>query len=112
MSLFQCNNLAIRRALPSTYRTMVLGRRTSFRVPIASKVKWALRGCRKHIQSTTKDWSRGGLFIRTRHPCSPGEVLSILMDLGGGCVRVEGIVVHRSDDGMGVRLDVAGARVV
>jgi hypothetical protein len=34
------------------------------------------------------------------------------MDLGGGCVRVEGTVVHRCSDGMGVRLDITGARVV
>jgi hypothetical protein len=33
------------------------------------------------------------------------------MDLGGGVVQIEGTVVHRSRDGMGVRLDISGARV-
>jgi len=91
---------------------MVLGRRSNFRVPVTSRVHWSLRGSRDQTLSTTKDWSRGGLFIRTSQPRSPGEVLNILMELGGGTVRIEGTVVHRCDDGMGVRLDITGARVV
>lgn len=90
---------------------MEFGRRTTLRVPTATRVDWRLRGTCTHHVSTTRDWSRGGLFIHTVQPRSPGEVLSILMDLGGGVVQLEGIVVHRNRDGMGVRLDISGARV-
>ncbi|MFW5741108.1 MAG: PilZ domain-containing protein [Myxococcota bacterium] len=91
---------------------MLFGRRANLRVPVASHVEWSVRGARANTASVTKDWSRGGLFIRTDAPRPPGEVISILMELGGGAVRIEGTVVHRSREGMGIRLDVAGARVV
>lgn len=91
---------------------MLSGRRANLRVPFSSRVDWCVRGSRARTASVTKDWSRGGLFIRTDAPRPPGEVIHILMDLGGGRVRVEGTVVHSTTEGMGVRLDVAGARVV
>lgn len=91
---------------------MVFGRRSSLRVPVTYRVDWHRRGSPTHVISTAKDWSRGGLFIRTTQAQPPGQTLSIRMDLGGGCVHVEGTVVHQSPNGMGVALDIAGARVV
>ena len=91
---------------------MRFGRRANLRVPVSSRVHWCIQGSPARTASLTKDWSRGGLFIQTDAPQPPGKVISILMELGGGHLRVEGTVVHSTSEGMGVRLDVAGARVV
>jgi hypothetical protein len=52
------------------------------------------------------------LFIHTSLPRAPGEVLSILMDVGEAVVQLEGVVVRRCKDGMGVRLDTSCARIL
>ena len=90
---------------------MEYGRRMALRVPAITRVDWRLKGSCTHHVCTTKDWSRGGIFIQTVQPRAPGEVLSILMRLGAEVVQVEGTVVHKGKGGMGVRLDLTGARV-
>ncbi len=91
---------------------MDLGRRIHFRVPATTRVDWRPQGTCTHHVSTTRDWSRGGLFIHTSLPRAPGEVLSIQMDLGEAIVQIEGVVVRRCKDGMGVRLDTSCARIL
>lgn len=82
------------------------------RVPVAYRVDWNRRGSPTHVVSTAKDWSRGGLFIRTTQARAPGEVISLRLDIGDGVICCQGTVVHRCPQGMGIAIDVTEARVV
>jgi len=88
------------------------GRRAFPRVVTASRVDWRARNGLTHVVSTTRDWSRGGVFIHTSIAQPPGACLTMRFEVGGGCVELEGTVVHSTNDGMGVRLDYTGVRAV
>ena len=104
--------LALPRELSFPLLVMDLGRRVHFRVPTAARVDWHARGTCTHHVSTTRDWSRGGVFIRTDIPRAPGELLHVLMDVGEVIVQFEATVAHRCKDGMGVRVDSSSVRIL
>jgi len=89
---------------------MVLGRRSQLRIRSAVRVDWRIAGRCTHHVSIVRDWSRDGAFIQTALPKSPGDRLSLRLDIRGTVIQLEGVVVRRAHDGMGVRLDTSGAR--
>ena len=91
---------------------MTPGRRSFPRIAAASRVDWRARDGLTHVVSTTRDWSRGGVFIHTSIARPEGSRLTMRFEVGGGCVELEGTVVHQCLDGMGVRLDFSEARAV
>ena len=50
------------------------------------------------------------MFIQTSVPRHPGDMLSLGVSIDGTVLELDGIVVRRSPDGMGVRLDTTCAR--
>jgi hypothetical protein len=94
-------------ALPPFERS----RRVYPRVPTVSRVEWCEPGSSTRHVSNTTDWSRGGLFIHTQQTCTPGTALTLRLTIGIGRVELEGVVVHKRHDGMGVQLDTRFVRV-
>ena len=90
--------------------TMTICRRTHLRIPTSASIDWRTRDACTHIVSTLRDWSRDGVFIQTAVPRQPGDMLTLDMNVEGTVMQLEGIVVRRSPDGMGVRLDTTCAR--
>jgi hypothetical protein len=104
--------LARARGLGLTCSIMTPGRRAFLRISAASRVDWRARDGLTHVVSTTRDWSRGGVFIHTSIARPRGARLTMRFEVGGGCIELDGTVVHQSDDGMGVCLDFSEARAV
>ena len=105
-ALAQPDHLMLSRSIMNT------GRRAFPRIATSSRVDWRPRNGLTHVVSTTRDWSRGGVFIHTCVAQPAGARLTMRFEVGGGCVELEGTVVHSAVDGMGVRLDFSGVRAV
>lgn len=90
---------------------MDLGRRDHLRVAAIAPLSWTVDGSGSVCKAVTRDWSRGGMFVQTDQPAPRGSRVALRIGFGDNALRVDATVMHRSQAGMGVLLDLTSTRV-
>jgi hypothetical protein len=71
----------------------------------AEVVHWRVQGTITNRVSSTADLGEGGVFVATLAPRDAGTRVALRLPNVTGGRELSGIVVRRSDSGMGIALD-------